>query len=172
MSTDFIALFDVTVEGVNPQWLADRMRERPALFAWFVKAYGAHFRAQEWVAEPSTHPGRALEVVGPGGFILRPTARLLELWHGIRFSAFTGDGTHRDALRGVCLELAALVGSPRAIYTHELMPYSGYGDLAAVEAGLRDVIGPPARTFDELHAAEYFAPRAWYIDSLGPPFSQ
>jgi hypothetical protein len=79
---------------------------------------------------------------------------------------FTGDPWHRDTLRKVCEVVAELVGSERAIYTHELMPYGGNDGLAHIESDLRARIGPPAETFDELHAAEYFGPRAWYIETF------
>ena len=59
--------------------------------------------------------------------------------------------------------MANIVGSDRAIYTHELMPYEGQ-DLVQIEKNLREKIGPPAATFAELDAAEYFGPRSWYIE--------
>jgi len=45
------------------------------------------------------------------------------------------------------------------------MPYSDEG-LEKIEAKLRAMVGPPAATFEELHAAEYFGPRAWFIDNF------
>ena len=164
MSTDFIALLDVSVELVSPDWLLPRVIERQAVFTEFVERYGGHFRAKAWAVE-SVGAGSP-ELVGPGGFAMVRQGHTLELWHGIRFSMFTGDAWHRGVLRQVCRVLADLVGSERAIYTHELMPYSDDDGLARIEAGLRARIGPPADTFAELHAAEYFEPRAWYIDTF------
>jgi hypothetical protein len=79
---------------------------------------------------------------------------------------FSGDAWHREALRSVCFLVAGLVGSRRAIYTHELMPYGGADGLMQIEVILRANVGPPAETFEELHAAEYFGPRAWYVDTF------
>ena len=92
-------------------------------------------------------------------------AKDLGLYHMMPFSTFTSDPESRDALRRSCLSLADFVGSARAIYTHELMPYDGLG-LDQIECGLRERSGPPATTFDELRAAEYYGPRAWYIDTF------
>jgi hypothetical protein len=83
----------------------------------------------------------------------------------IHFSTFTGDFSSRNSLRHACLWIADSVGSARAIYTHELMPYDGE-DLDQIERGLRARIGPPSTTFEELHDADYFGPRAWYIDTF------
>jgi hypothetical protein len=163
MSTDFIALFDVTVEEATPEWLLARVEEKADVFAPFVEKYGRFFRPEKW-AVGAGHRGP--EVVGPGGFALQVVGRTLELWHGIRFDLFTGDAWHRDTLRRICFACAGLVGSHRAIYTHELMPYAGDDGLVKIESGLRTRIGPPAKTFEELHAAEYFGPRAWYIDAF------
>lgn len=163
MSTDFIALFDVAVEGVAAEWLLARVEERPAVFAPFVEKYGRFFRAEKWAVAAGY---RGPELVGPGGFALQAVGRTLELWHGIRFDLFTGDAWHRETLRRICFACAGLVGSERAIYTHELMPYAEDDGLANIESGLRTRIGPPAGTFGELHAAEYFGPKAWYIDTF------
>lgn len=38
--------------------------------------------------------------------------------------------------------------------------------LLQIEHGLRARIGPPARTFEEPHASEYFGPHAWYIGTF------
>ena len=82
----------------------------------------------------------------------------------MRFSDFTSDyKSHRTALRRACLEVADLVGSSYAIYTHELMPREGE-NLQEIDSWLRKEIGPPATNFEELHRADYFGPRAWYID--------
>jgi hypothetical protein len=166
MSTDFIALFDVRVDAVTPEWLLARLEERPEVFAPFAGRYGQVFGPRNWAVERGFVQPSEPMLVGPGGFVLRRHAHTLELWHGIRFSMFSGDGWHRDVLRGICRVVAGLVGSPRAIYTHELMPYGDDDGLARIEAGLRERIGPPANTFEELHAAEYFGPRAWYIESF------
>jgi hypothetical protein len=153
----------VSVEGVTLEWLLARVQERPGVFAPLVEKYG---RARTWAVEDPV-PGCAPDLVGPGGFAIHLRRQAtLELWHGIRFDAFTGDAWHRGALRRVCLEMAGLVGSQRAIYTHELMPYGSHDGLARIEAGLRELIGPPADTFEELDAAEYYGPRAWSVDDF------
>ena len=53
--------------------------------------------------------------------------------------------------------MARLIGSSRVIYTHELMPYEAEG-LLQIENGLRERIGRPADTFEELHNAESYGP--------------
>ena len=166
MSTDFIALFDRPGEGITPEWLLERVSSWPEVFEGFVERYGNFFRAKAWQVEELSVAGRGRSLVGPGGFVIDFDSGTIELWHGIRFSMFMSDTWHRNALRQVCMLIADLADSSRAIYTHELMPYSDYHSLAEIEAGLRAKIGPPAETFEELHAAEYFGPRAWYIDNF------
>ncbi|HEX6737228.1 MAG TPA: hypothetical protein VF310_03040 [Vicinamibacteria bacterium] len=166
MSTDFIALFDINIGGVTPEWLLARVEERPAAFESFVERYGHTFRTKRWTIEPPYPPLEAPSLYGPGGFALRVHGRTLEMWHGIRFSMFTGDAWHRETLRRISRAIAELVGSERVIYTHELAPYGDDDGLACIEAGLRSRIGPPATTFEELHASEYFGPRSWYIETF------
>ena len=166
MSTDFIALFDVSVERLSPEWLLPRVEARSDVFAGIVTKYGHAFRMQRWAVEAAGMSGRGPVLAGPGGFVIECQDHTIELWHGIRFSMFTGDVWHRDALRRVCFLIAEMVGSARAIYTHECMPYGGHDSLTQIEAALYTRIGPPANTFEDLHAAEYFGPHAWYIDTF------
>lgn len=81
------------------------------------------------------------------------------------FKMFTSDLSSRDAMRQACFTIANLTGSTRAIYTHELMPYSGK-DLDQIEDDLIENIGPPAASFEELEVADYYGPRAWYVDNF------
>jgi hypothetical protein len=82
-----------------------------------------------------------------------------------RFSGFACDAEVRTQLRRVWRLVADLLQSPRAIYTHELMPHNG-ANLQQIAAALRSEIGPPADGFDDLCQAELFGPRAWYIDDF------
>jgi len=164
MSTDFIALFDVTLEVVTAEWLLENLASNPKFAAEIVEQYRDHWRPKTWaIAIKESPDGPA--VYGPGGFAIRLRPRTLELYHMMRFSTFTADSSSRDVLRRACLTVTELVGSARAIYTHELMPHDGEG-LSQIESGLRTHIAPPAATFAELNAADYFKPYAWYIDTF------
>jgi hypothetical protein len=166
MSTDFIGLLDISRHDVTPEWLLAHVMKSPNVFAYFEERFRQSFRIQAWAVE-SVGPSRSVpSLVGVGGFAIDIHSRTVELWHGIRFGLFTSDSLHRESLRRVCLFFANLIGSQRAIYTHECMPYRQDECLAGIESGLRAQIGPPADTFEELDAAEYFGPRAWYIDTF------
>jgi len=70
MSTDFIALFDVSREEVTLEWLLPRVKERPEVFADFVEKYGHKFRPKEWAIEAPSVAGDRPMFVGPGGLCL------------------------------------------------------------------------------------------------------
>jgi hypothetical protein len=162
MSIDFIALFDLSSENITAEWLLANLAENLGSATEVVELYRDHWLPKEWSIEPSPVTGQP-QILGSGGFSLTLKPRTLELYHMMRFATFTGDLASRTALRRACLVIADLAGSFHAIYTHELMPYEGE-DLREIENGLRARIGPPATTFEELDAAEYYGPRAWYID--------
>jgi hypothetical protein len=164
MSKDCIALFDLSSDGATAEWFLARLIANPAFAAEVVDRYRDSWHPKAWVVETSPATGRP-ELLGPGGFAIRFAPRTVELYHMMHFSTFTGDSSSRNALRRACLWIADLIGSARAIYTHEVMPYDGE-DLDQIECGLRARIGPPATTFEELHDADYFGPRAWYIDTF------
>jgi hypothetical protein len=164
VSTDFIALFDASSPDLDAEWLLEKLAVHPAALWEVQERYWHLWRPKAWAIEmwpSSTQP----QLVGPGGFAMHFKPRTLELYHTMRFKHFTGLLSSRNALRRACLFIADSVGSGRAIYTHELMPCDGEG-LEQIEAGLRQRFGPPATTFEELHAAEFFGSRAWYIDTF------
>lgn len=152
MSTDFIALFDVSSEDTTADWLLAELAANSGFATEIVERYRDHWQPKAWSIDPSLATGRQ-QLLGPGGFVLALRTRTLELYHMMRFATFTGDVASRTTLRRACLDIADLVGSLHAIYTHELMPYEGE-DLQEIENGLRARIGPPATNFDELDAAD------------------
>lgn len=161
MSTDFIALFDASME-LAPEWLLTKLADDPRFGAGVVEHYRALWQPKTWVVETSPASGEP-ELLGLGGFAIRAKPGTVELYHMMPFSTFASDPESRDALRRSCMLMADVVGSARAIYTHELMPYDGVG-IDEIERGLRAAVGPPAASFEELREAEYYGPRAWYID--------
>ncbi|HZS07277.1 MAG TPA: hypothetical protein VFD58_20740 [Blastocatellia bacterium] len=164
MSTDFIALFDIAPGVVTPEWLLAKLAANPVFAVGLVERYRDRWKPKAWATETAPVTGSPI-LWGPGGFALRFASGTLDLYHMMPFHTFAGDPASRDALRLACLEIAELVGSSRALYTHELMPHEGEG-LDEIERWLRAQIGPPALTFEELQEADYFGPRAWYIDSF------
>ena len=163
MSTDFIALFNA-LEGLYPEWLFARLADDPGFGAGIIDHYRNFWRPKTWAIETSPVSGEP-EIVGPGGFAIRTKPGTIELYHMMPFRIFACDAQSRDALRRSCMLIADAVGSARAIYTHELMPHGGAG-LDEIERGLRAEFGPPAASFEELREAEYYGPRAWYIDTF------
>ena len=163
MSTDFIALFDAPPD-FSPEWLLTKLASTPSFGAGVIERYLDHWRPKIWVVETSPASGES-ELLGPGGFAIRAIPRTVEMYHMMPFTTFASEPESRDALRRSCMLMAGVVGSERAIYTHELMPYGGAG-LAEIERGLRAEVGLPAASFEELREAEYYGPRAWYIDTF------
>ena len=163
MSTDFIALFDASTD-FSPEWLLTKLAGDPKFGAGVVERYWDRWLPKTWVVEAAPASGEP-ELLSPGGFAIRATPGTIELYHMMPFSTFASDPESRGALRRSCMLLADVVGSARAIYTHELMPYGGAG-LAEIERGLRAGVGLPAASFEELREAEYYGPRAWYIDTF------
>jgi hypothetical protein len=164
MSTDLIALFDVTAPDVEPALLKDQLSQGQPELASVIDRYRSRWLIQTWTCEP---PGadRRSELLGPGGFTFRFEPRLIEAYHLIPFSVFARDQGARDELRRVWRLIAGLVGSRRVLYTHELMPYEG-STVKENENTLRGRVGPPAATFAELADAEPFGPRAWYLEEF------
>ncbi len=164
MSTDFIGLFDTKVSAASAQWLLERLAVNSSEIAEVTGHYRSQSRVQDWTCEPSPVTGD-IELLGPGGFVFRFPPGIVEVYHVLPFGRFAFDDALRTPLRRVWRLVAGHLGSPRAIYTHELMPWSG-ASLDEVEADLRAQIGPPATNFEELHRAEYFGPHAWYVDQF------
>jgi hypothetical protein len=163
MSTDVIALFDRS-DIVTAEWLLAWLKTNSDFASEVTDEYRDLWLVKAWTIEPSGVRGEP-ELFGPGGFAIRLEPATVELYHTMHFRTFTHHEASRDALRYALREIADLVGSARAIITHELMPYAGAG-LIAIEHGLRAKIGPPAATFDELREAAHYGPRAWYIDTF------
>jgi hypothetical protein len=84
------------------------------------------------------------------------------------FRVFTADADARALLRRSCLFTSELLGSPHALLMPELTPDGFFDGLSLddMEATLREKIGPPAATWEELNEAEHFGPRSWYVDDF------
>lgn len=162
MSTDFIGLFDRNRADVTMEWLHEKLAADPIEISQTVSQYKDLWNVDCWYID---HSGDRDALVGPGGFAIRFNAHTVELYHMMPFYCFAGSERERHMLRDACAFLAKLFGSQRAIYTHELMPYEG-DSLQDIENSLRVQIGPPAKDFTELHAAELYGPRAWYVDTF------
>jgi hypothetical protein len=163
LAFDLIVLFDVNVGGVTPHWLIETLAPKPRVMDVVERCRG-NWTQKEWAVETtSRHPGGS--VIGPGGFHFRIGAGRLEMYHTTKFRVFQAYEDQRQLLRLACRSIAGVLESPRAIYTHELMPY-GDGRLCDVESTLSAEIGPPALTFDELRDADDFKPRAWFVDTF------
>jgi hypothetical protein len=164
MSTDFIGLFNLAVPGATPEWLMRLLNDNPAVFGEVVERYQRYWSVKSWSIQVPPPPCD-VELVGPGGFAFRFRYRVIEVYHLIPFNVFACDAVARTQLRRVWHFVAKVLGSPCAIYTHELMPHEG-ANLNEIENGLRNRIGPPADSFVELCGAEFFGPKAWYIDNF------
>jgi hypothetical protein len=163
MSIDSITLFDVNRAGVTPDWLASQFRDRAAGLSQVVETYRSFWRPQEWTVDNGLDG--VPQLWGPGGFSFEFKSRMMKAYHIVRFRRFACQPEVRTPLQQAWRLVAELVESPRAIYTHELMPYEGE-TLTDIETNLRREFGPPARDFDELCHADEFGPRAWYIDDF------
>jgi hypothetical protein len=164
MSTDCIALFDAPAGPGVLDLLHARFKADSSPFAELIEIYGKHWRPKSWSIESLSGVGDP-ELVGPGGFAMSFEPKILTMYHMMRFQTFTDDPRSQALLRAACRLVAGVVGSRRAIYTHEMMPHDGE-DLAAIEVALRERIGPPAASLAALHGAELFSPGAWYVEAF------
>src|SRR5688572_24183258 len=118
MSTDFIALFDVSLEGINSDWLLAKLSADTRFGAEVVDHFRDLWSTKRWTIDAFPIAGQP-KLLGPGGFAIEVRPQMIELYHMIPFRIFVGDAAWRKALRRACLSIADLVGSTRAIYTHE-----------------------------------------------------
>jgi hypothetical protein len=162
MSILFNSLFDLKAKDFNFELFVEQLKTSPAI-ARITEIYRDRWIPQVWELDVSTR-GEP-NIVGPGGFWFWFRPQTVKMHHVMRFSTFTGEMESRQSLRLACRAVAGYIGSARVIYTHELMPCKG-NTLDQIEAGLRVKIGPPAESFEQLHEAADFAPRAWYIDTF------
>ena len=69
MSLDTIAIFDVPAP-LEPIALLDRLATEPALAA-LVPRFGASWTVTDWTVQPSESDPRVIDLLGPGGVVLR-----------------------------------------------------------------------------------------------------
>jgi hypothetical protein len=165
MTTHTQAYLDVTVSTMTAEQLLNVLRSRSDFAADLIERYRDRWLPKAWELDSQPANGEPT-LWGPGGFGIRFVGRVLQLSHIMPFGTFTSDAWSRHALREACHTIAGLVGAPRVLYTHELMPCEGE-DVRAIADWLHVNIGPPAANFSELHAADYYGPRAWYLETTG-----
>ena len=166
MSLDTIAIFDVPIP-LEPTTLVGRLSADPALAA-LVDRFGGEWEVSEWSVQPSTSDSRVVDLVGPGGIVLRLGRRSVEVYHLLRFSAFAAGGEDHDVVRRAFRAIARIVGSRRAVYTHELAPADRDPDegVEVVIANLTTAVGPASTTFAELAGAQNYRAGSWYVDTF------
>lgn len=164
MSNWFNADFALGRDFRGARWLRDALAEEPAGVREVVATYRDSWRGE--VKAWELDEAKRRQIVGPGGFGFYVRERTLCFEHCLYFfKGFATDEGRRTQLRRACLAIATLVGSPRAIYTHELLPRGGE-DLDEIEAGIRAEFGAPSATFAELAVAHDYEPGCWYIDDF------
>jgi hypothetical protein len=164
MTTHTQAYLDVAVSTTSAERLLNVLRSRSDFAAELIERYRDRWLPKTWELDPQSANGEPT-LWGPGGFGIRFVGRIAQVSHMMPYGTFTGDASSRHALREACHTIAGLVGSTRVLYTHELMPCEGE-DLQAIADWLHTNIGPPAADLSELHAAEYYGPRAWYVETI------
>lgn len=164
MGYDITAFFDVNVAGAESIWLHEQLKHHPAELTALIEKYGYRWQLKDWEFRPSLdHSGQ--DLWGPGGFVFRFTANLLQVSTVVRYSEFAYQPETRALVRRFGRLLAEILRSDSAVYTHELL--TGEGDcLAQMAATLRQEIGAPAANFQEMAQADYYGPHCWYIDDF------
>lgn len=166
MSQDTIAIFDVPTP-VHPLELLDRLSEDPAVGA-LADRFGADWTVTEWTLQPSASDPRVVDILGPGGIVLRVGKRCVEVYHLVSFRSFAEGGEDHRIVRRAFRAVARLVGSKRAVYTHELAntdrdPETGTEEVIA---SLTENAGAPSATFADLARAEPYRAGSWYVDTF------
>jgi hypothetical protein len=166
VSLDTIAIFDVRAP-LEPVDLMERLASDPALAA-LVPRYGPEWDPTDWSVEPSQVHPRAVDLVGPGGLVLRLGRRSVEVYHLLRFSRFASGGEDQRVLRRAFRAIARTVGSTRALYTHELAATDRDPELGLdpVIASLSAIAGPPAPSLAELARGEPYREGSWFVDTF------
>jgi hypothetical protein len=166
LSQDTIAILDVP-NVVHPLELLDRLSTDSALAA-LVDRFGADWTVTEWTLQPSATDPRVVDLLGPGGIVLRVGKRCVEVYHLVSFRTFAEGGDDHRLVRRAFRAIARLVGSRRAVYTHELAntdrdPETGTEEVIA---SLTSNAGPPAKTLADLARAEPYREGSWYVDTF------
>ena len=166
MSLDTIAIFDVPTP-LEPMTLLGRLSAEPALAA-LVPRFGLEWEVTDWSAQPSTSDPRVVDLVGPGGIVVRLGRRSVEVYHLLRFSSFAAGGADHEVVRRAFRAIARIGGSRRAVYTHELAPADRDPDegVDAVIENLSSVVGPASQTFAELATAQNYRAGCWFVDTF------
>jgi hypothetical protein len=154
------ALLEITTAGVSPESLRQWLEANPTFASELAEFWGDRWLPKAWEIDV---PG--LHLRGPGGFYIRFESRTLLVGHCMHFFTFARAPEQRHAFRRACFGLAGVVGSSRAIFTHEMMLTPEEG-LDGNEARLRLEFGTPAASFEQLSTAEPYARGAWYIDDF------
>lgn len=166
MSQDTIAILDVP-NVIHPLELLDRLSEDPSVAA-LVDRFGGEWTITEWTLQPSASDPRVVDILGPGGIVLRLGKRCVEVYHLVSFRTFAEAGEDHRLVRRAFRAVARLVGSRRAVYTHELAntdrdPETGTEEVIA---SLTSHAGAPATTFADLARAEPYRAGSWYVDTF------
>jgi hypothetical protein len=166
MSLDTIAILDVATP-LEPIALIERLAAEPSLSA-LVDRYGARWTPKEWSVEPSSVHRHAVDLIGPGGIVLRLGSRSVEVYHLVPFRTFAGEIDDRRPLRRAFRAIAQIVGSTRAVYTHELAAADREPDEGTEEviANLTAAVGAPSTSFVDLAMSKDYGPGSWYVDAF------
>ena len=122
MSTDLIVLFDRQNPEATPEWLWEKLSANPTELMPVIERWGRRWRVQEWECTRGS-VGEGRELVGPGGFSISFAEHIIQIYHMVPFTLFASDVEVRVPLQQVWRWFSHQFGSPRAIYTHEIMPY-------------------------------------------------
>lgn len=152
---DTVVLFDA--DGVDTQVLLATLQAGVPAIRAVEERWSALWLVKRW-----EHQREHSRLLGPGGFSLSIEPGLVSLYHITRFSLFTHDAGAQALLMDACQALASLMGASRMLFTHELMPTLG-PSLEEVMAHLRQEIGPPAETLEQLREAQPYAAHAWWL---------
>jgi len=172
MGVDFTAILDHHLDPAGAADLPARLAAaEPALAPVLTTLRGAYpVRPDDgrwrWEMDPATFRpgpeavaatwsrGELLVLEGPAGLSLDVQRAAVIVGHPARWGLFLRDAAIHEPLRRACRAVGAILGSTRAIY----LPDSAYqesaalevvwdgGGVAAVEAWLRQRVGPPAPT--------------------------
>jgi hypothetical protein len=166
VSQDTIAILDVP-KPLDPLALLERLAVEPALTA-LVPRFGPQWTPTEWAAQASASDPRVIDLIGPGGIVLRLGKRSVEVYHLLAFRSFAAVGADHRLVRRAFRAVARLVGSKRAIYTHELAPTDRDPETGTEEvmANLSSVAGAPSTTFADLARAEPYRAGSWFVDTF------
>lgn len=160
MSTDTIALYEVeNSENALKLILSNITNSDLPTFDKAEKLFSSLWLENEWKFDE----GKDLE--SPSGFHISGKGKIVSAYHLLRYSSFTLQEENGKIVKEAFEIIGRIIGAKRMLIHHELLPINGDG-LDEISENLTNNIGVAAKSWDELHDADYFDEKCWLMAEI------